>query len=83
MLKRSEFKRGEFLVTSDGSIFIHDGYKNGDGYGCLIGMGSNGDIQKQSDWGNFMRYPIDHIASDKEIDRLMRKIMYAERITNY
>lgn len=27
MLKRSEFKRGEFLVTSDGSIFIHDGYK--------------------------------------------------------
>ncbi|MBU9897904.1 hypothetical protein KTQ94_04220 [Prevotella stercorea] len=49
MLKRSEFKRGEFLVTSDGSIFIHDGYKNGDGYGCLIGMGSNGDIQKQSD----------------------------------
>lgn len=38
MLKRSEFKRGEFLVTSDGNIFIHDGYINGDGYGCLIGM---------------------------------------------
>lgn len=35
MLKRSEFKRGEFLVTSNGSIFIHDGYKNGDGYGFL------------------------------------------------
>jgi len=49
MLKRSEFKRGEFLVTSDGSIFIHDGYKNGDGYGCLIGMGSNGELRKQSD----------------------------------
>nr|DAI28508.1 MAG TPA: hypothetical protein [Caudoviricetes sp.] len=30
-----------------------------------------------------MRYPIDHVASDKEIDRLMRKIMYAEHITNY
>lgn len=57
MLKRSEFKRGEFLVTSNGSIFIHDGYINGDGYGCLIGMDSNGNIQKQSDWGNFMRYP--------------------------
>lgn len=83
MLKRSEFKRGEILVTSHGGIFIHDGYKNGDGYGCLIGLDSNGELRKQSDWGNFMRYPIDHIASDREIDRLMRKIMYAERITNY
>lgn len=46
MLKRSEFKRGEFLVTSDGSIFIHDGYKNGDGYGCLIGLDSNGELRK-------------------------------------
>jgi hypothetical protein len=53
------------------------------GYGCLIGLDSNGELRKQSDWGNFMRYPIDHIASDKEIDRLMRKIMYAEHITNY
>ena len=51
--------------------------------GCLIGMDSNGDIQKQSDWGNFMRYPIDHIASDKEIDIIMRKIMDAKHITNY
>lgn len=83
MLKRSEFKRGEFLVTSDRNIFIHDGYVNGDGYGCLIGMNFNGDIQKQSDWGNFMCYPIDHIASDKEIDILMRKIMDAKHITNY
>lgn len=83
MLKRSEFKRGEFLVTSNGGIFIHDGYKNGDGYGCLIGLDSNGELRKQSDWGNFMRHPIDHIASDKEIDRLMRKIMDAEHITNY
>lgn len=56
---------------------------NGDGYGCLIGLDSNGELRKQSDWGNFMRYPIDHIASDKEIDRLMRKIMDAEHITNY
>lgn len=46
-------------------------------------LDSNGELRKQSDWGNFMRYPIDHIASDREIDRLMRKIMYAERITNY
>lgn len=44
MLKRSEFKRGEFLITSDRNIFIHDGYVNGDG--CLIGMNFNGDIQK-------------------------------------
>lgn len=83
MIKRSEFRRGEFLVASNGSIFIHDGYITGDGYGCLIGMDSNGDILKQSDWGNFMIYPIDHIASDKEIDLLMRKIMDAEHIKNY
>ena len=54
-----------------------------DGYGCLIGMISNGTILKQSDWGNFMRYPIDHIASDEEKEILIRKIMYAKEILNY
>lgn len=83
MLKRGKFKIGEFLVTTDGNIFVHDGYENGDGYGCLIGMSSDGTILKQSDWGNFMRYPIDHIASDEEKEVLMRKIMYAKEILNY
>ena len=83
MLKRSKFKIGEFLVTTNGNIFIHDGHENSDGYGCLIGMRADGTILKQSDWGNFMRYPIDHIASDKEIDILMRKIMATKHITNY
>lgn len=83
MLKRSEFKIGEFLVTSNGNIFIHDGYISGDGYGCLIGISADGDIQKQSDWGNFMRYPIDHIASNEEKEILIRKIMYAKEILNY
>ena len=31
MLKRSKFKIGEFLVTDNGNIFVHDGYENGDG----------------------------------------------------
>ena len=53
MLKRSEFKRGEFLVTSNGSIFIHDGYKNGDGYGCLIGLDSNGELNRYKKLTNF------------------------------
>jgi hypothetical protein len=52
MLKRSKFKIGEFLVTTNGNIFIHDGYENGDGYGCLIGMSSDGTILKQSDLVN-------------------------------
>lgn len=82
-MRISDFKPGTILVDSEGKVFIHDGFINADGYGCLIGMDSNGDIQKQSDWGNFMRYPIDHIASDKEIDILMRKIMDAKHITNY
>lgn len=67
----AEFKVGDRFLLPDGDD------------GRLIGMDSNGDIQKQSDWGNFMRYPIDHIASDKEIDILMRKIMDAKHITNY
>ena len=46
-------------------------------------MSSDGTILKQSDWGNFMRYPIDHIASDKEKEILIRKIMYAKEILNY
>lgn len=83
MLKRSKFKIGEFLVTTNGNIFIHDGYVNADGYGCLIGMIPDGTILKQSDWGNFMRYPIDHIASDEEKEILIRKIMYAKEILNY
>ena len=83
MLKRSKFKIGEFLVTTNENIFIHDGYENSDGYGCLIGMSSDGTILTQSDWGNFMRYPIDHIASDKEKEILIRKIMYAKEILNY
>ena len=35
MLKRSEFKRGEFLVTSDGNIFI-DKTGKADGRGAYI-----------------------------------------------
>ena len=74
----------KYGVSSSIIILDYDvNYKNGDGYGCLIGLDSNGELRKQSDWGDFMRYPIDHIASDKEIDCLMRKIMYAEHITNY
>ena len=83
MLKRSKFKIGEFLVTTNGNIFIHDGYENADGYGCFIGMSSDDTILKQSDFGNFMRYPIDHIASDEEKEVLIRKIMYAKEILNY
>lgn len=83
MLKRSKFKIGEFLVTDNGNIFIYDSYVNSDGYGCLIGISADGDIQKQSDWGNFMRYSIDHIVSDEEKEILIRKIMYAKEILNY
>lgn len=86
MLRRSEYEIGEFLVDGQGRVFIHDGYVNGDGYGCIIGMVDASDhskVEKQSDWGNYMRYPVDHVASDEEKEKLIRRIMYTETIKNY
>lgn len=82
-MRRSEYNIGEFLVTDDGCVFIHDGYVNGDGYGCIIGESSGGVVLRQSDWGNFMRHPVDHIADENERERLVLKIMRAKTIEKY
>lgn len=58
-MKRSEYKIGEFLYGIPDSeesakynpenqrVFIHNGYKNGDGYGKLIGW-NDGEIGRLS-----------------------------------
>ena len=38
MTTRSEYNIGEFLIDNNGEVFIHNGYKNADGYGCFIGI---------------------------------------------
>lgn len=62
-MRRSEYKIGEFLYGIPDSeesakyhpenqrVFIHNGYKNGDGYGKLIGW-NDGKIKKSTGWGN-------------------------------
>lgn len=83
MLKRSEFKRGEFLVTSDGNIFIHDGYINADGYGVIIGEDSDGMIQKSNGIGNWMKEGFCREATSQEIIDFFAKVRKTQKIINY
>ena len=83
MLKRSKFKIGEFLVTTNGNIFIHDGYENGDGYGVIIGEDSDGIIQKSNGIGNFMNGGCCREATPQEISDFFAKIRKTHEIINY
>lgn len=97
MLKRSEFKVGEFLYGIPSSsevekyyentpkeemVFIHNGYINGDGYGILIGF-EDGKVKKSTGWNNFMWGGNVRLATDEEKEKFMKKVMSAEKITNY
>lgn len=82
MLRRSEFKIGEFLTGDDGRTFIHDGYVNGDGYGIVIGE-HEGKIKKSNEYGNWQYGSDVRIATDEEKEALIVKIHRADKITDY
>lgn len=93
-MKRSEYKIGEFLYGITDSeesakyhpenqrVFIHNGYKNGDGYGKLIGW-NDGEIKKSTGWGNFCCGGDVRKATDKEKEEFIRALMSQEIIKNY
>ena len=93
-MKRSEYKIGEFLYGITDSeesakyhpenqrVFIHNGYKNGDGYGKLIGW-NDGEIKKSTGWGKFGWGGDVRKATDKEKEDFIRALMSQEIIKNY
>lgn len=93
-MKRSEYKVGEFLYgipsskecekynPEDQRVFIHNGYKNGDGYGMLIGW-HDGKIVKSTGWANYCWGASVRKATEEEIEHFMNKLMNQENIKNY
>ena len=83
-MKRGEFNAGDFLVNNDdGTIFIHDGYVNGDGYGCVIGMLDIMQIMKSKGYGTWMKGGNIRKATDEEIIELINRIINADIIEEY
>lgn len=93
-MKRTEYQIGEILYgipsseesakynPEDQRVFIHNGYKNGDGYGILIGW-SDGKIKKSTGWGNFMWGGDVRKATDEEVEEFMGALMNQETIRLY
>ena len=93
-MKRSEYKIGEFLYGIPDSeesakyhpenqrVFIHNGYKNGDGYGKLIGW-NDGEIKKSTGWGNFCWGGNVRKATEEEIGQFMQAMMNQDFIRYY
>lgn len=93
-MKRSEYKIGEFLYGIPDSeesakynpenqrVFIHNGYKDGDGYGKLIGW-NDGEIKKSTGWGNFCWGGSVRKATEEEIEPFMRALMSQDVIKEY
>lgn len=82
---RSEYQVGEYLVTPNGFVFVHDGYIYPDGYGCLIGMTDptidhTGLILKSPGSGKWLKHSVDHIASEAERQLLNDMIMRQDKI---
>lgn len=92
-MKRSEYKIGEFLYgipdeesamyhPENQRVFIHNGYKNGDGYGKLIGW-NDGEIKKSTGWGNFCWGGNVRKATGEEIEQFMGALMNQDVIKYY
>lgn len=89
-----EFKQGDFLYgipsssesekynPEDERVFIYNGYKNGDGYGKLIGFHHH-KICKSLGWRNFMWGGDVRKATPDEVTTFMNKIFNSEPIKNY
>lgn len=93
MIRRSEYKVGEFLYTIPSidveevppitqRVFIHNGYINGDGYGMLLGW-HEGQIVKSTGWRNFCWGGLVRRASQEEIEEFMKALMAQNVIKNY
>lgn len=94
MLKRTEYRIGEFLYGIPSSeesakynpecqrVFIHNGYENGDGYGILLGW-HDGEIKRSTGWKNFMWGGDVREATAEEIDGFMKELMNQETIRPY
>lgn len=80
----SEYKTGQILIDSDGQPFIHDGTKNADGYGCLIGF-SDGILCRSSGINNFHKTINKEMpfAPMQSIEWLMSEIRHANNIPFY
>lgn len=88
-MKKSEFKTGEFLyeiqsdelsviTPEDERVFIHTGYKNGDGYGILIGWHEH-EIKRASGHGNWCWGGMVRLATEEEKEHFMNKLMWQEK----
>ena len=82
MTIRSEYNIGEFLIDNNGEVFIHNGYKNADGYGCLIGIYED-KVLSSSGWNNWCKSGNFRIATDVEKESFMTKLHNTEIIENY
>lgn len=93
MIERSQYKVGEFLYgiptseecekynPKDQRVFIHNGYKTGDGYGVLIGW-FDGKLIKSTGWKNVCWGGGVRRATQLEIEFFMEKLMEQDNIKN-
>lgn len=82
-MRLSEYKAGTILVANDGKVFIHDGFRNADGYGVIIGEDSDGMIQKSNGIGNWMKGGFQREATSQEVSEFFAKIRKTQKIINY
>ena len=86
-MRKSRFKTGDFLYgipsspenvkynPEDERVFIHTGYETGDGYGILLGWHDH-KIKRSSGHGNFQWGGDVRYATEEEIEKFMKKLMY-------
>lgn len=82
-MRTSKYKKGTILVDGNGKVFIHDGFVNADGYGVIIGEGSDGMIQKSNGIGNWMKGSCRREATLQEVNEFFAKVRKAQKIVNY
>lgn len=83
-MKKSEYNAGDFLLCEgDGTVFLHDGTKDGDGYGAVIGMTTEGVVCRSSGDGNWQKGGVVRLADLDEVARLVNAIRHARSIPFY
>ena len=86
-MRKSRFKAGDFLYGIPSSpesakynpegerVFIQTGYETGDGYGILVGWHEHR-IKRSSGHGNFQWGGDVRYATEEEIEKFMKSLMY-------
>ena len=81
--EKSEFNPGDFLFQETSkTVFIHDGNKNSDGYGAVIGF-SGGKLCRSSGKNNFQKSGKVRLATEDEKINFIRKVYVAKEIPFY